>query len=162
MAGNEKDHWLRNTRANDTGSIVDVSLGLFNLWLRGDLYGCLPELLNLFSLVRLRTSPYPRRHGVTITGLLVTVYPAGHSGTHAGTDGTHLSFRHSDQNLLQQGMQVYMVWNSLGSGHHIHNTHLAPVMVHLAELVLQVKIYVYLTCAAEQWTCVVYILLVQI
>jgi hypothetical protein len=28
MAGIEKDHWLQNTRANDTGSIVDVSLDL--------------------------------------------------------------------------------------------------------------------------------------
>jgi hypothetical protein len=46
------------------------------MWLRGDLYGHLPELLNLFPLVRLRTSPYPRRYGVTITGLLVTVFPA--------------------------------------------------------------------------------------
>ena len=57
MAGNEKDHWLRDTRASDTGSIVDVSLCLFNLWLQGDLYGLLPELLNLLSLARLRTSP---------------------------------------------------------------------------------------------------------
>jgi hypothetical protein len=81
MAGSEKDHWLWNTRANDTGSIVDVSLGLFNLWLRGDLYGCLPELLNLFQLVRLRTSPYPGRYCVTITGLLVTVSPASHTVT---------------------------------------------------------------------------------
>jgi hypothetical protein len=36
MAGIEKDHWLWNTRANDTGSIVDVSLGLFNQWLGGE------------------------------------------------------------------------------------------------------------------------------
>ena len=79
MAGNEMDHWLQNTRANDTGSIVDVSLGLFNLWLRGDLYGHLPELLNILPLVRLRTSPHSRRYGVTITGLLVTIFPAGQS-----------------------------------------------------------------------------------
>jgi hypothetical protein len=46
----------------------------------------------------------------------------------------------------------YMVWNSLGGGHCIHNTDLAQVMVHLVELVLQVKIYVYLTSAAEQWS----------
>jgi hypothetical protein len=37
----------------------------------------------LLSLVRLRTSPHSRRYGVTITGLLVTVFPAGHPGFHA-------------------------------------------------------------------------------
>ena len=36
------------------------------------------EKSTLLSLVRLRTSPHSRRYGVTITGLLVTVYPAGH------------------------------------------------------------------------------------
>ena len=46
----------------------------------------------------------------------------------------------------------YMAWNSLGGGHCIHYTDLAQVMVHLVELVLQVKIYVYLTSAAEQWS----------
>jgi hypothetical protein len=30
------------------------------------------------KLVRLRTYPHSRRYGVTITGLLVTVFPAGH------------------------------------------------------------------------------------
>jgi hypothetical protein len=38
MAGIEKDHWLRNTRANDTGSIVDVSLSLINSRPRGAFY----------------------------------------------------------------------------------------------------------------------------
>jgi hypothetical protein len=38
----------------------------------------LPQLLNLLPLVRLRTSPHSRHYGVTITGLLVIVFPAGH------------------------------------------------------------------------------------
>jgi hypothetical protein len=67
-----------NTRANDTESIVDVSFGLFDSPLRGHFYGLPPRLVNLLSLVRLRTSPHSQRYGVTITGLLVTVFPAGH------------------------------------------------------------------------------------
>jgi hypothetical protein len=55
MAGNGKDHWLQNTRANDTGSIVEgyslvYSIGDWeaNLWPPA-------KLLNLLPLVRLRT-----------------------------------------------------------------------------------------------------------
>ncbi len=55
MAGIEKDHWLWNTRANDTGSIVKVSLVLFDSLLRGAFYGFPPRLVNLLSLVRLCT-----------------------------------------------------------------------------------------------------------
>jgi hypothetical protein len=55
MAGIEKKQWLWNTRANDTGSIVDVLLSLFDSRLRGALYGLPPRLVNLLSLVRLRT-----------------------------------------------------------------------------------------------------------
>ncbi len=79
MAGIEKDHWLWNTRADDTGSIVECYTSFFiDSRLRGAFYGLQSRLVNLLSLVRLRTSQHSRRYGVTITGLLVTVYPAGH------------------------------------------------------------------------------------
>ncbi len=66
MSGAEKDHWLWNTRANDTGSIVDVTLGLFDSRLRGVFYGLPPRLVNftvtvtvtVTVLVRLRTSAF--------------------------------------------------------------------------------------------------------
>jgi hypothetical protein len=68
MAGIEKDHWLWNTRANDTGSIMECYSLFIQSVAERQIYGLLPELLNLLSLVRLRTSLHSRRHGVTITG----------------------------------------------------------------------------------------------
>jgi hypothetical protein len=46
----------------------------------------------------------------------------------------------------------HMEWDSLGGGHYIHKTDLAPVMVHLAELVLQVNIYVCSPNGAGLWS----------
>jgi hypothetical protein len=35
---------------------------------------------------------------------------------------------------------MYMAWTRLGGGHFINQNDLAPVLIHLAELILQVKI----------------------
>jgi hypothetical protein len=77
MAGIEKDHWLGIPGPMTQDQSWNVTLGLFNQWLRGELWPP-ARLLNLLPLVRLRTSPHSRHYGVTITGLLVTVFPAGH------------------------------------------------------------------------------------
>ncbi len=55
MARIEKTTGFGIPGPNDTGSIVDVSVGLFNLQLRGAFYGLPPKLVNLLSLVHLRT-----------------------------------------------------------------------------------------------------------
>jgi hypothetical protein len=78
MARNEKDHWLWNTRANDTGSIVESYSWFISSLAVRRLSWSPAKLLNLLPLVRLRTYPHSRRYGVTITGLLVTIFPAGH------------------------------------------------------------------------------------
>ncbi len=57
----------------------NVTHCLIDSLLRGAFYGLPPQLLNLLLLVRLCTSPHSRRYGVTITGLLVTVYPVCHT-----------------------------------------------------------------------------------
>jgi hypothetical protein len=74
MAGIEKDHWLWNTRANDTGSdrSWNVTLGLFNLWLRGDLYGHQSDYSTYY-----RSCVYVLLRILDATAwLLVTVFPA--------------------------------------------------------------------------------------
>ncbi len=51
MAGIEKDHWIWNTRANDTELIMEG----FSFAAESDFYGFQQKLLNLLPLVRLRT-----------------------------------------------------------------------------------------------------------
>ncbi len=77
MAGNGKDHWLWNTRADDTGSIVEGYSLVFSIG-GSEAYLWPPARLLNFTIARASTYfSASRRYGVTITGLLVTVYPAG-------------------------------------------------------------------------------------
>ena len=78
MAGNGKDHWLWNTRADDTGSIVEGYSLVYSIG-GSEAYLWPPARLLNFTIARASTYfSASRRYGVTITGLLVTVYPAGH------------------------------------------------------------------------------------
>ena len=55
MAGSGKDHWLWNTRANDTGSFVEGYSLVYSIG-GSEANLCPPaKLLNLLPLVRLRT-----------------------------------------------------------------------------------------------------------
>jgi hypothetical protein len=79
MAGIEKDHWPWNTRADDTGSIVDVFTRFIQFAAERRLLSP-PAKISQLTIARESTySPHSRRYGVTITGLLVTVFPAGHT-----------------------------------------------------------------------------------
>ncbi len=70
----EKDHCPWNTRANDTGSFVEC----FSQFIEGGAFYRLPAMISQLTIVRASTySPHSRRYGVTITGLLVTVFHAG-------------------------------------------------------------------------------------
>jgi hypothetical protein len=44
-----------------------------------------------------------------------------------------------------------VAWSSLGGGHYINDDYFAPILVHLAELVLQVKICVYKPSSDQAW-----------
>jgi hypothetical protein len=70
LASEYQGQWHRIDRGT-LFLVYSISCSEANLWPPA-------RLLNLLPLVRLRTSPHSRRYGVTITGLLVTIYPAGH------------------------------------------------------------------------------------
>ncbi len=79
MAGIEKDNWLWNTRANDTGSIMEGFSWFIRFAAERRLLWPSTKIRQL-TIARASTySPHSRRYGVTITELLVTVFPAGHS-----------------------------------------------------------------------------------
>jgi len=44
-----------------------------------------------------------------------------------------------------------VAWTRLRGGHYIAKDNFAPVMIHLAELILQVKIFVYATSDNSEW-----------
>jgi hypothetical protein len=87
-----------------------------------------------------------------LTGAGAGLRALGYSLAHTLAQMAHSSHPNIVTKICGDRASKHMQWNSLGGGHYIHNTDLAPVMVHLAELVLQVKIYVYLTNAAGQWS----------
>jgi hypothetical protein len=69
--------FIWNTRANDTGSIVECYSSFIRFAAERRLLWP-PAKIRQLTIARASTySPHSRRYGVTITGLLVTVFPAG-------------------------------------------------------------------------------------
>jgi hypothetical protein len=65
MAGNEKDHWLQNARANDTGSIVEGYSRFIQSAVRRPIYGLPPDYSTYYRscvYVLLRFSTLRRNH----------------------------------------------------------------------------------------------------
>ncbi len=77
--------------------------------------------------------------------------PLGYSIAHVLT----LMARSSHPNIVAKicGKTAWrdVAWSRLGGGHYLHDDDFAPILVHLAELVLQVKIFVYKPNGDHAW-----------